>query len=283
MIEVLQILQGVIERGIIFGVLVIGVYLSSRIIKFDNLSVEGAFGLGGGITALLLNQKMNPWIVLFIATLGGAFSGVITGYINRKFEINSLISGIIVTTALFSITLKIAGSNMILQDKQTIFQGFSMIFSDFQYSIILFLVAFAVIIFLKFFLKTEVGFLLYALGDNPQMLLNLGKSVNFYTMLGLALSNAATALAASLYVQYVGYFSIWAGAGVLIIGLAGMILGELLSPYFGFAIIYGSILYQMIITMTFEFQINQDWNKLITAVLITVMLLGKKTEINRVR
>jgi putative ABC transport system permease protein len=283
MIEVLQILQGVMERGIIFGILVIGVYLSSRIIKFDNLSVEGAFGLGGGITALLLNQKVNPWIVLCIAMLGGVFSGVITGYINRKFEINSLISGIIVTTALFSVTLKIAGSNMILQDRQTIFQGFSMIFPDFQYSIILFLVAFVAIIFLKFFLKTEIGFLLYALGDNPQMLLNLGKSVNFYTMLGLAISNAAAALAASLYVQYVGYFSIWAGTGILIIGLAGMILGELLSPYFGFAIIYGSILYQMIITMTFEFQINQDWNKLITAVLITVMLLGKKTETNKLR
>lgn len=282
MIEVLQILQGVIERGIIFGILVIGVYLSSRIIKFDNLSVEGAFGLGGGITALLLNLKINPWIALLIATCGGALSGMVTGYINRKFEINSLISGIIVTTALFSVTLKIAGSNMILQERQTIFQCLSA-FSDFQYLIVLLLVAFFIITFLKFFLRTEVGFLLYALGDNAQMLLNLGKSVNFYTMLGLAFSNATAALAASLYVQYVGYFSIWAGAGILIIGLAGMILGELLSPYFGFAIIYGSILYQMIITMTFEFQINQDWNKLITAVLITIILLSKKTATNTLK
>jgi putative ABC transport system permease protein len=258
--------------------MVIGVYLSSRIIKFDNLSVEGAFGLGGGMTAFLLYQKMNPWLVLIIVTIIGGCSGIVTGYINRKFEINTLISGIIVTTGLFSVTLKIAGSNMILHNRETIFHAIGQLFPDFQYTIVLTLVACLVTILLQFFLKSEAGLLLYALGDNAQMLLNLGKSIDFYTMLGLAFANAAAALSASLYVQYVGYFSIWAGAGILIIGLAGMIFGELLSSSFGFAIIYGSILYQVIITMTFEFQINQDWNKLITAALITMMLLSKKNK-----
>lgn len=276
MIEIVHVLQGVIERGIIFGILVIGVYLSSRIIRFDNLSVEGAFGLGGAVTAFLLNAKVNPWIALIVATLTGAFSGVITGYINRKFEINSLISGIIVTTGLFSITLKIAGSNMILQERETIFQCLSSYFPDFHYLLILVFLTAVIILSLKFFLRTELGFLLFALGDNPQMLLNLGKSVNLYTMFGLALSNATAALCASLYVQYVGYFSIWAGVGILIIGLAGMILGELLATSFGFSVIFGSILYQLILTLTFEFQINQDWNKLITALLITGMLLSKQ-------
>lgn len=150
-----------------------------------------------------------------------AFSGVITGYINRKFEINSLISGIIVTTGLFSITLKIAGSNMILQERETIFQFLSSYFPDFHYLLVLTCLTAIIVLFLKFF--SALSFLAYfALGDNPQMLLNLGKSVNFYTMLGLALSNATAALCASLYVQYVGYFSIWAGVGILIIGLAGI-------------------------------------------------------------
>lgn len=276
MIELLQVTQAIAERGIIFGILVAGVYLSSRIMKFDNLSVEGTFGLGGAINAVLLNYQWNPWLALICATLGGVLTGILTGFINTKFNINNLISGIIVSTGLFSITLKIAGSNMILQQKNTIFQMIPDFFVEYQYIIILTILAVCIISLLKWFLKTELGFLLYALGENPQMLLNLRKNVDGYKMFGLALSNATTALASALYVQYTGYFSIWAGVGILIIGLAGMILGESISNHFGFAVIIGSIMYQVIIALTFELQINQDWNKLITALLIVCMLLAKQ-------
>ena len=128
---------------------------------------------------------------------------------------------------------------------------------------------------IKWFLQTEVGYLLYAVGDNPQMLLNVGKSVEYYTVLAIVLANTLGALSGALFVQYLGYFSIWGGVGVLIIGLAGLILAESLSKAFGFVLIVGSIAYQAIIAATFELQMDQDWNKLVTALLIVVLIVIK--------
>ena len=105
MIELLQITQGIIERGLIFGLVVAGVYLASRLINFDNLAVEGAFGLGGAFTALLISWGINPWIGLIGGTVIGGLSGIVTGLLNTKLKLNNLISGIVVTTGLFSIIL----------------------------------------------------------------------------------------------------------------------------------------------------------------------------------
>src|SRR5688572_12798624 len=121
MIELLQIAQGIIERGLIFGIIVAAVYLTSRLINFDNLAVEGAFGLGGALTALLISWDIHPWIGLIGATSVGGLSGIATGLLTTKLKLNNLISGIVVTTGLFSITLKTAGSNMTLSGKPTIF------------------------------------------------------------------------------------------------------------------------------------------------------------------
>lgn len=121
MIELLQMAQGIIERGLIFGFIVAAVYLASRLINFDNLAVDGAFGLGGAITAFIIGCGVNPWIGLAGALAAGAISGIATGLLTTKLKLNNLISGIVVTTGLFSITLKIAGSNMTLGGKPTIF------------------------------------------------------------------------------------------------------------------------------------------------------------------
>jgi putative ABC transport system permease protein len=272
MLELIQITQGVLERGLIFGIIVMAVYIASRIINFDNLAVEGAFGLGGSLIALLISKDMHPWLALVIATCTGAISGIITGLITTKLKVNNLISGIVVTTGLFSIMLKIAGSNMSLHGKATIFSVMPATTGPLNTFIVLFAVCSILIICITFLLKTEIGFLLQAVGNSPQMLTNVGKSIDSYIITGLALSNALAALSGALFVQYTGYFSIWSGVGVLIIGLAGMILAHLLGNNFGFALIGGSIIYQAIIALTFEFQIDQDWNKLITALLIVSLM-----------
>ncbi len=121
MIELLNIAQGIIERGLIFGVVVAAVYVASRLVKFDNLAVEGAFGLGGALTALLISYGVNPWMGLIGAACIGGISGIITGLLNTSLKLNNLISGIVVSTGAFSVTLKIAGSNMSLYGNQTIF------------------------------------------------------------------------------------------------------------------------------------------------------------------
>lgn len=280
MIELLQIAQGIVERGLIFGIIVAAVYLASRLINFDNLAVEGAFGLGGALTALLISWNVHPWISLASALCAGALSGIITGLLNTMLKLNNLITGIVVTTGLFSVILKIAGSNMILYNKPTIFSILPAFLAPYQ--ALLLLTALSVIVFsiIGRLLKTEVGFLLRAVGDTPQMVTNVGKSIDFYIILGLTISNTLAALSGALFVQYTGYFSIWGNVGILIIGLAGMILAQTLSNNFGYALIIGSIAYQAIIALTFELQLDQDWNKLITALLI-VFLIATKQWLNK--
>ncbi len=280
MIELLHIAQGIVERGLIFGVIVAAVYLASRLINFDNLAVEGAFGLGGAITALTISYGINPWIGLVGASIAGALSGIATGLLTTKLQINALISGIVVTTGLFSITLKIAGSNMALHGNSTIFTLLPSLFAPYQPLLVLTLLCVILFSLINWFLKTEIGFLLHAVGDTPQMLTNVGKSVAGYTILGLTLSNTLAAVSGALFVQYAGYFSIWTSVGVLIIGLAGMILAQTFSANFGIAIVIGSIAYQAIIALTFELQMDQDWNKLITALLI-VLLIVIKQQLNK--
>jgi len=275
MIELLHIAQGIIERGLIFGLVVAGVYVASRLVNFDNLAIEGAFGVGGALTALLLSWGINPFLSLIAASFAGALSGIITGLLNTKLNVNNLISGIVVTTGLFSITLKIAGSNMSLNGRQTIF-SYGTLIAPYQTLLLLAFVCIGLIFCIQWFLKTEVGYLLRAVGDTPQMLTNVGKNTHAYLILGLVISNSLAALGGSLFVHYVGYFSIWASVGVLIIGLAGMMLAHMINNQFGYALIVGSIAYQAIISLTFELQLDQDWNKLITAVLIVLLIMAKQ-------
>jgi putative ABC transport system permease protein len=165
---------------------------------------------------------------------------------------------------------------MTLSNKITIFNAMPAWLSPFQSFVVLIAVSMLIFSLIEWLLTTEIGFLLRAVGDTPQMLTNVGKSIDRYIMVGLSLSNMLAALSGALFVQYTGYFSIWASLGILIIGLAGMIIAETFSPYFGLALIAGSIAYQTIIAMTFELQLNQDWNKLITAVLIVLLIVIKQ-------
>lgn len=268
------IVQGIIERGLIFSITVMSIYITSRIIRFDDLSVEGSFGLGGALMALLLTKNVS-WIVAFpIVTLTGALAGLATGLLHTKLKLNNLISGIVVTTGLFSINLKIAGSNMIVSNKATLFDLFAT--TNTAKVIILLPLIVALLLVVRWFLHTECGYLFNAVGDNPQMLTNLGKNADTYTIAALMLANGLTAFAGALFVQYVGYFSIWSSVGILIIALAGLILSETLGRVFSFNLIVGAILYQAIIAATFEFNVDPEWNKLITAVLIILMITLKR-------
>lgn len=275
MIELLQSFQNIIELGLIFGVVVCSVYLSSVLIKFDNLAVEGAFGVGGALSAMIIASGFNPWFGLFVSAVVGAISGFLTGLLKTKLQLNNLISGIVITTGFFSITLKIAGSNMGLGDKQTIFNMMPACVAPLQGLILLVSIAGMIVWVISWLLKTEIGFLLRAVGDSPQMLINVGKSADAYIILGLMISNALAGLAGGLFVNYLGYFSIWSTVGILIVGLAGMMLAQAFSSRFGLVLFLGAIAYQAIIALTFELQVDQDWNKLITACLIVMLIVGK--------
>lgn len=275
MVELITIVQEVIERGLLFGIVAAAVYLSSRLINFDNLSIEGAFGLGSAVAAVCAAYGIHPLLGLIAALGAGSLSGIIIGLLNTQLKLNHLISGIVVTTGLFSIVLKIAGSNMTLAGKTTVFSLLNCC-GSYQSFIALSLVTASLFAIISWVLHTEIGYLLQAVGDSPQMLVNIGKSVNHYIILGLILSNACAALSGALFVQYTGYFSIWSSVGMLIVGLAGMIIAQSMSTHFGVALLIGATLYQALIALTFELQLDQDWNKLVTAVLIVLLIMAKQ-------
>lgn len=267
--ELLEIALHVILQGLIYSFVVMGVYLSSRVIRFDDLTTEGSFGLGGAITALLIVLGTSSWLTLPLAMLGGALAGIITGALHTKMKMNNLISGLVVTTALFSICLKLAKSNLALPMNGSIFAAVPN--TSFAL-VILGLLAALVYLGLRIFLSSEVGLLFKAVGSNPQMVISLGKNVESYKILGLALANSLTALAGSLFVQWNGFFSITGNVGTLVTGLAGLILAEMIKPKFGIVLIIGAILYQAIFAITIEFQLEPMWNNLIKAALIVVLI-----------
>jgi putative ABC transport system permease protein len=160
---------------------------------------------------------------------------------------------------------------MVISNKATLF---TLLPTNLMHIKMIFLLPLACIILysLRWLLRTECGFLFRAVGDNPQMLINLGKNPDNYIIAALMTSNALTAFSGALFVQYLGYFSIWASVGILIIALAGLILSENIGRTFGYNVIIGAIIYQAIIAATFEFNVDPEWNKLITALLIIFMI-----------
>lgn len=269
-LEILHMLMVVIMQGLIYSFVVMGVYLSSRVIQFDDLTTEGSFGLGGAIAATFVVTGFSPWLALVAAMCGGAMAGMTTGLLHTRLKMNKLISGLVVTTALFSICLKLAGSNIALPAGTSIFPS-----QDFTVpvgSLILLSALVALFYFgVKRLLLSEVGLLLKTAGSNTQMLTSLGKNVAGYKIFGLALSNSLTALGGALLVQWYGYFSITGNVGTLVIGLAGLILATMIKPKFSYGLILGAILYQAIFALTIEFELEPIWNNLIKAVLIVLL------------
>lgn len=279
--EFITSIQGIIERGLMFSPLIIAVYISSRILLFDNLSLEGAFGIGGAVTAVCIAGGLHPLLTLIIAIATGGLTGVATAFLHKKLAINHLISGILVSTGLFSIILKISGSTLSLGKKATLMQLGSSLLRNYSPLVVLVVTNAIIVVTLRWLLSTQIGMLISITGKSPQMVTNLGKSTSWYLTCGLFISNGLAGLCGSLFVQYTTYFSIWSSVGMLVVGIAGMILAELFSSHLSVALVVGSIVYQAIITLTFELQVDQEWNKLITAVLVMLFIalknqMGKK-------
>jgi putative tryptophan/tyrosine transport system permease protein len=274
--EPVSYLYPILLQGLTYSFVVMGIYISSRVIQFDDLTTEGSFGLGGALSALLISIGISSWLTLPLSMIGGALGGLVTGLLHTKMKLNNLICGLIVTTALFSLCLKGAGSNLSIHEKTTIFVSY--------YPSILILGVLVGIAFwsLKLLLRSEMGLLLRSLGSNPQMLMNLGKSIDWYKILGLMISNSFIALGGSIFVQLSGYFSVFGNIGTLVIGLTGLILAELIKPVFGIALIIGAILYQALFALTIEIGLDPVWNNLVKAVMIVLLMQLKNIKNKRV-
>ena len=261
-----------LEQSFIFGIMVLGVYITYKVLDFPDLSVDGSFPLGASITAFCLTRGIDPFLASFLALIGGALSGAITGFIHVKLKISNLLSGILVMTGLYSINLKIMGkANIPLFNEKTIFSnGIPPIF-------VVLIAALLVKIMLDFFLDTKAGFVLKATGDNPQLITSLGIDTGKMKIMGLMISNGFVAFSGSILSQYQKFSDVGMGTGMVVMGLASIIIGESLFKRVSFIkgttfALIGAILYRICISLVLRIGLPPTDLKLVTAIMVVVFL-----------
>jgi putative ABC transport system permease protein len=281
----MSIILGVLEEGLVYAIMALGVYITYKILDFPDLSVDGTFPLGGAVTVTLILAGMNPLATLFIAFAIGALAGCITGFIHVKLKVRDLLSGIIVMTALYSVNLRVAGkANVPFFNASTIFENslvnrlFPASLSGVTVVIILAVIVLVVKFILDQYLKTRSGYLLRAVGDNETLVTSLAKDRGMVKIVGLAIANGLAALAGSVYCQQKGFFEISMGTGTIVIGLANVIIGTKLFKRIGFvksttAVIIGSIIYKACVSFAIYLGMEASDLKLITSVLFLAILV----------
>lgn len=271
-----------LEQGLIFGIMVLGVYITYKILDFPDLSVDGTFPLGAAVTALCLVKGVDPILTVLISTLAGAVAGYITGILHVKLRITNLLSGIIVMTGLYSVNLRIMGkSNTPLFSFKSIFSlnipSITVLGYDMSKLIIIIIVTIVVKVLLDLYLSTKSGFILRATGDNPQLVTSLGVDIGKAKILGVAISNALVALSGSLYAQYQNFSDVGMGTGIIVIGLASIIIGEAMFSRLHFvkatlAALVGAIIYRYCIAFALRRGLPAEDLKLITSVIVIILL-----------
>lgn len=271
-----------LEQGLIFGIMVLGVYITYKILDFPDLSVDGTFPLGAAVTAICLSNGINPFVAILLATVAGAAAGYVTGILHVNLKITNLLSGIIVMTGLHSVNLRVMGkSNIALFNYKTIFSYDLPTIEVLDYDItkLLIIVAFTVIVklILDLYLSTKSGFILRATGDNPQLVTSLGVDIGKAKIIGVSISNALVALSGSLYAQYQGYSDVAMGVGIVVIGLASIIIGEAIFKRISFvkvtlAAIIGAIIYRYCIAIALRAGLDARDLKLVTSIIVIILL-----------
>ncbi|WP_371018713.1 ABC transporter permease [Pseudalkalibacillus sp. JSM 102089] len=293
---------GAVESGIIYAIMALGVYLSFRILDFPDLTVDGSFVTGAAIAAILIVNGTNPFFATLVAIGAGFLAGCVTGLLHTKGKINPLLAGILMMIALYSINLRIMGrSNVPLLNEQSIFTkiegffetsgldsvlnnmtsgiGLGNLTSTWAILISMLVVTTVIKILTDLFLRTQIGLALRATGDNKRMIRSFSANTDGLTIIGLGLSNALVALAGALIAQYSSFADVGMGIGMIIIGLASVIIGEAI---FGtrtiavttFAVIGGAIVYRIVVSLALRVDFLETGDmKLITAVIVIAALV----------
>ena len=281
-----SLITGVLEQGMIYAIMSLGVYITYKILDFPDLTVDGSFPLGAAVTAVLIMKGVNPYATLFIATLAGAISGVATGVIHVKFKVRDLLSSIIVMTALYSINLRIVGkANLPLFGEETIFKNGVMdgIFQGgikpYKTMIIILVVALVGKLLLDAYLITRSGYLLRAVGDNETIVTSLAKDSGKVKIVGLAIANGLVALSGCVMCQQQRFFDISMGTGTMVIGLASVIIGTNIFKNVSkikatTSVVIGAILYKGCVAAAIELGMSATDMKLITSTLFLIILIA---------
>ncbi|APS25223.1 branched-chain amino acid ABC transporter permease [Streptococcus agalactiae] len=268
-----------VSQGLLWGILGLGIYLTFRILKFPDMTTEGSFPLGGAVCVTLMNQGVNPILATILGMLSGMLAGFVTGSLYTKGKIPTILAGILVMTSCHSIMLMVMKrANLGLNEIQTL-KDFLPFSNDLNLLVLGLIAILLVISALIYFLYTRLGQAYIATGDNPDMAKSFGIDTDKMEMLGLIVSNGLIALSGALVSQQDGYADVSKGIGVIVIGLASIIIGEVLYST-GLtlferliAIVVGSILYQFLITAVIALGFNTNYLKLFSAIVLGICLM----------
>ena len=279
----MDFIVSILEQGLIYGILGLGVYITYKILDFPDLTTDGSFPLGAAVSGAMITRDVNPYLTLLVSFLVGAIAGCCTGLIHVKCKVRDLLSGIIMMTALWTINLRIAGtSNVPIFSKNSIFDNGILDkipepLASYKTLLVIVILVAVTKILLDLYMNTRSGFLLRAVGDNDTLVTSLAKDEGNVKILGLALANGLVALSGCIFCQEQRVFEISMGTGSIVIGLASVIIGTSIFKNFTLmkattAVIIGSILYKACVAVAIRNFEPQDM-KLITAVLFLVVLI----------
>jgi putative ABC transport system permease protein len=296
----MALLVGSFTIGLILSLLALGILISYRVVAFRDLTVDGSLTLGGAVAATMIAGGFDPLSATAVACLAGALAGAVTATLTTRFQINELLSGILVMTALYSVNLRVMGrSNVPLLGETTFFTwaessatrlfgeqtlslaGWQSSVSDTAAMLLMGAAALAVCGLMYLFFRTHLGLAMRAVGDNQEMIRAQGVNVGLMTTLGLALANALHALAGALLAQYQGFADVQMGIGMLVWGLASVIIGESLVGKRPIALlivgaVMGSILFRLMVAIALRFGLNPNDLKLVTALFVLAALVLPK-------
>ncbi len=295
----MNLLIGALTLGLILALLALGVYVSFRIFNIPDITAEGSITLGGAVAAALIIKGVGPVPATLVAALAGVVAGAGTGVMATKFRIQPLLAGILSMTALYSINLRVMGrSNLPLINENTLatyaeqlgsvvfggrigldIAGWTVGMRDMSMLLASFVLVVLVGLLLYWFFRTQLGTAMRASGDNAQMMGALGVSVETLTIVGLAMSNGFIALSGALVAQYQGFADVQMGIGIIVLGLASVIIGEALvgSRSLGLLItgaIMGSVLFRLLVAVALRWGLNPNDLKLITAAFVFLALIA---------
>ena len=282
-------LPGSIAQGLIWGLLALGVYITYKLLDFADLSVDGSFATGGAVAVMLIRSDMNPWVSLIFAFAAGMLAGMVTGLLHTKLGIPPILAGILTQIALYSINLNIMGqSNQAISvDKYSLAVSLRYVSGDTAAKIKVFTtcILFGVVIvaILYWYFGTEQGHAIRATGCNPQMARAQGINTSFCKVLALMISNGLVGLSGALYAQYQGAADVNMGRGAIVIGLAAVIIGDVLFgklcagkklafAYTLFSVIVGAIIYYLVLSIILWLKFPSDDLKLFSAIVVSIFL-----------
>ena len=282
MSSILLAIQGAASQGVLWGIMTLGLYITYKVLDFADLTVDGSFALGGAVSATLLVNGMNPLLSLLAAFVAGGLSGIVTGLLHTKLKIPGILAGILTMTALYSINIRIMGQANIpllgidtlmsnIEVKMSLNRTISSLLSGVIFSTV-------IIVALYWFFGTELGSSIRATGNNERMVRAQGVNTDTMKIIGLMISNGLVSLSGALVAQSQGYADVGMGTGTIVIGLASIIIGEVIFGkrfafwYILLSVVLGSIIYRIIIAVVLQMGLKSTDLKLLTAIVVAAAL-----------